>query len=290
MTREGIADLLANPIYTGIVSYRGQTAHRPDLRIIPDDLWHRVQAVRSRRTRAGGPRPANRVNLYRGLLHCASCNAKLTLDGTGGSGKHTYQRLRHIHPCKVWGHRERRPLALWAVPLAAQIATMRVTDTLVAEIVAHLSQGEAPNVTPISFAQRRDTIRKQWTQKRITGSEADAQITQVDTDEAAHRAEQKSKPIASAADVRRALEQLQIAWAVANDDTRALVAASLYRKIRLGADGTFSDDAIELSPEALAHGLQWALPEEVSTEHLFDSSGWLACPRGLEPPTFRSAT
>ncbi|MGH2381960.1 MAG: recombinase family protein [Candidatus Limnocylindria bacterium] len=280
MTREGIASLLANPIYIG-------TAQRPDLRIVPDDLWHTVQTVRGRRTRAGGPTPANRVNLYRGLLYCASCDRKLSLDGTGSSGRHAYHRIRHPDPCEAWGTRERRPLSLWAGPLSAQIASLNVTDTLVTAIVDQL-RGDPPNVTPISFAQRRDAIYREHRAKRITGNEADARIAQVDADEASYRAEQATKPVATAAEVRHALEQLQTAWAVATDSARAQVAASLYSKIRLGPDGTFPEDAIELSPDALAHGLQWALPEEV--EHPFDASGWLACPRGLEPPTFRSAT
>jgi hypothetical protein len=47
----------------------------------------------------------------------------------------------------------------------------------------------------------------------------------------------------------------------------------------------FPDDAVTLTPEAELWGLVRALPEEVTT-----NQGWLACPRGLEPPTFRSAT
>ena len=65
-------------------------------------------------------------------------------------------------------------------------------------------------------------------------------------------------------------------------ETRAQVIHAVYERIEVrGLD--FAE--VKLTPEAYAHGLALALPERVSR-----ARAGLACPRGLEPPTFRSAT
>ena len=56
----------------------------PDLRIIDDELWAKVQARIGQRRQLGAPR-AKVPSPLSGLLRCGSCNSRLTLDiGTGG--------------------------------------------------------------------------------------------------------------------------------------------------------------------------------------------------------------
>ena len=79
------------------------------------------------------------------------------------------------------------------------------------------------------------------------------------------------------------LSDLAASWPKASEQTRAdLLHAIIGRVIVRGAEFV----GVELTPSAEAHGLALCLPENVNVR----SNAALACPRGLEPPTFRSAT
>jgi hypothetical protein len=63
---------------------------------------------------------------------------------------------------------------------------------------------------------------------------------------------------------------------------------ALYERVEVGGSGEFLD--LNLTPEAERHAMSLALPKQVTVEQVFGANAVLACPRGLEPPTFRSAT
>jgi hypothetical protein len=66
-------------------------------------------------------------------------------------------------------------------------------------------------------------------------------------------------------------------WQTASPQLRAQLLHQVYEKITVTGKTT---ESVALTPDARELGLVVALPEQVGR----------ACPRGLEPPTFRSAT
>ena len=80
--------ILMNPLYNSRVR-RHRRSDRESLKPapwradppVPDDLWARVEEVRRARTRGGGPRDRDRVDLLGGLLACV-CGRRLRNDGT----------------------------------------------------------------------------------------------------------------------------------------------------------------------------------------------------------------
>ena len=79
------------------------------------------------------------------------------------------------------------------------------------------------------------------------------------------------------------LRELAETWADADEQARANLIHAIYDRIEVAGPDFIG---VSLTPEAERHGLALALPEEVTIR----SNAVLACPRGLEPPTFRSAT
>ena len=89
-----IREILYRERYTGKVPFDGMLIDRPDLRIVPDALWQRVQQrlldVRATYIRNGGEawgRPSHEKYLLSGLARCACCDKSITvLGGTNGNG------------------------------------------------------------------------------------------------------------------------------------------------------------------------------------------------------------
>jgi len=81
-----------NPLYNGwIRRHRGnnETRRPAPWRSTPpvcDDLWARVEEVRRAKTRGGGPKNWDRVDLLGGLLECV-CGRRLRNDGTFADGR-----------------------------------------------------------------------------------------------------------------------------------------------------------------------------------------------------------
>ena len=68
-----------------------------------------------------------------------------------------------------------------------------------------------------------------------------------------------------------------LTWTSAGEKERADLVHALIADLRLRGEAIVG---VTLTPSAYEHGFALALPERVV----------MACPRGLEPPTFRSAT
>jgi DNA invertase Pin-like site-specific DNA recombinase len=277
-----LKDQLANRLYNGWVQDRGQwlPARWHDNPPVSDELFARVQAVRAQRRRAGGPHDPQKPNPWRGLFECASCHARLTLDGHGGQRASRYQRLRHQEPCEAWGRHERHPLHWWTDPLVAQITAMDTSEAILTEIITHLNADRPANVTDCRFQRARNETYEAHKARKISGAEADARIAQIDEDEASHRLAPATRvdPVR----IREAWEDIRTTWAFADEPSKAAVIRAVYQQVSATANGF---ESVTLTPEAERIGLTMALPERIVLDE-----GRLACPRGLEPPTFRSAT
>jgi len=141
MSREGIADVLANGIYRGEVAYKGETGYRDDLRVMPDADWWQVQDVRLSRVRGGGPHKPRRVDLLSGLLYCDGCGTHLRSDGYSGSG---IARKRHANPCASLGKAERLYSRTWEGPIVEQVTQLDLSDSTLSLVRAALTTAVAP--------------------------------------------------------------------------------------------------------------------------------------------------
>ncbi len=134
------------PLYNGwIRRHRGknETRRPAPWRATPrvsDELWARVEEVRRVKTRGGGPKNWDRVDLLGGLLECV-CGRRLRNDGTFAYGRH---RKHHANPCEAWGRKARLGDATWDARVLAQIAGIALDDVTKASIVAALGSNQQP--------------------------------------------------------------------------------------------------------------------------------------------------
>ena len=84
--------LLANPLYVGRVSHKGQTFLGEHPPIIDEELYSRVQAQLASNCVSGGAVARNRYgHLLRGLLHCTACGTAMSPSATRRKGRvHRY--------------------------------------------------------------------------------------------------------------------------------------------------------------------------------------------------------
>ena len=139
--------ILMNPIYNGWIRRyrrsRSETRKPAPWRADPpvsDELWARVEDVRRSKTRAGGPRRPDRVDLLKGLLECV-CGRRVRSDGTFADGRH---RKLHANPCEAWGKRARLGDEVWEEPILAQLEAIELDDATISAVVASLGTGPRP--------------------------------------------------------------------------------------------------------------------------------------------------
>jgi hypothetical protein len=102
--------------------------------------WARVEEVQRAKTRGGGPKNWDRVDLLGGLLECV-CGRQLRNDGTFADGRH---RKHHANPYKAWGRKARLGDATWETPVLAQVAGIALDDRTMAAVVAALGSSKQP--------------------------------------------------------------------------------------------------------------------------------------------------
>jgi hypothetical protein len=147
LAASGIRMILMNPLYNGWIR-RHRRSDRESLKPAPwranppvsDDLWARVEEVRHARTRGGGPKNWNRVDLLGGLLVCV-CGRRLRNDGTFADGRH---RKQHANPCDAWGRKARLGDETWEAPVLAQAAGIALDEDTMAAVVAALGSSRQP--------------------------------------------------------------------------------------------------------------------------------------------------
>jgi hypothetical protein len=139
--------ILMNPLYNGWIRRHrgpGETRRPAAWRSRPpvsDDLWGHVETVRRARTQGGGPRHRGRLDLLAGLLEC-SCGRRIRSDGQMGASDRVAKL--HTEPCVAWGSKARLAASTWEVPVLAQLGSLRVDNSMRAQISAVLSAGERP--------------------------------------------------------------------------------------------------------------------------------------------------
>ena len=104
--------------------------------------------------------------------------------------------------------------------------------------------------------------------------------------------EQAPEPVAQRAPLApgkavEALRQWKAVWDTAKPELRKQLLRGLYEKITVNG---YEFVSVKLASDALRMGMALALPEEVKVKPRRTTRMGRACPRGLEPPTFRSAT
>ena len=138
--------ILMNPLYNGwIRRHRGRARRAAPHRggrtpPVSDELWARVEEVRRAKTRGGGPKNWDRVDLLGGLLVCV-CGRQLRNDGTFADGRH---RKLHASPCEAWGRRARLGDQTWEAPVLAQVAGIALDDATMDSVVAALGSTQQP--------------------------------------------------------------------------------------------------------------------------------------------------
>ena len=286
LNRYRIADVLSNPIYKGIVRYKGASKYRADLRAISDNLFEQAQAAGEARKRAGGPARSERVDLLSGLLMCAGCGARIGRDGYGGK-KFDKQQRRHRKPCNAWGEQERYFSERWLLPLTAQLEQINTSDGTVAAILRALEAPPLPadDLAAKRIERERDALYRKYRSGALSGAEyvaADEGLQQ-----AAGAVETALEPTLTPDEVIAYLRDLPSVFADADDRERSDYLHAVYQRVEvLGPMFT----RVTLTPHAEAHGLALALPEAVSIRqnvrsNVERSNTAMVGARGFEPPT-----
>ena len=269
--------ILINPLYNGwIRRHRGrdETRRPAPWRAAPpvsDELWARVEEVRRAKTRGGGPKNWDRVDLLGGLLVCV-CGRQLRNDGTFADGRH---RKHHAKPCEAWGRKARLGDQTWEGPVLAQVAGIALDDVTMASVVAALGS----NHQPVAIDRARiDRQIRELALEHAGGLLGD------DTYLARLRAlrEQRNAIVERAAPGlpgHRAVEWLRaLSESFQTADVpkeKADLMHAIYERITVAGPLIVG---VRLTQAAYAHGLALALPEKVE----------MARPTGFEPATFGS--
>jgi DNA invertase Pin-like site-specific DNA recombinase len=270
--------ILMNPIYNGWIRRyrrsRAETRKPAPWRGNPpvsDELWARVEDVRRSKTRAGGPRRADRVDLLKGLLECV-CGRRVRSDGTFADGRH---RKLHANPCPAWGKRARLGDETWEEPILAQLGGIELDDGTMAAVVASLGSGPRP--VAIDRA-RIDRQIRDLALEHAAGRLEDAVYLER-SHELRDAKENLERTSADGISPERAvawLRELSATWRAAEVPAeKADLLHGIYDRITVAGRSIVS---VRLTPSAYAHGFALALPEKVA----------VARPTGFEPATFGS--
>ncbi len=236
-----------------------------------DELWARVEDVRRGKTRGGGAKRHDRVDLLGGLLECV-CGLRIRNDGTFGDGRH---RKLHVNPCEAWGRKARLADAIWEGPMLAQVAGITVDDDTIASVVAVLGSTRRPVEMDRARIDRR--IRELALEHAAGDLADDAYLARLKALREARDVLVEGSGVGVPA--QRAIEWLQaIAESVQQADVpkeRADLMHAIYERIVIAGPEIVG---VRLTSAAYAHGLALALPEKVA----------MARPTGFEPATFGS--
>jgi DNA invertase Pin-like site-specific DNA recombinase len=259
MNDRTLNDILKNPIYNGWVQRKGERPTAPwrDDPPVDDMLWARVQELMATRTHGGGRRDPDRPDPLRGLVNC-TCGSSYRSSGIM-AGRH--RRIHARQPCpdgvtqKIWYSET------WLAPIEAQIAGIRFDDPTVDAIAGALGVPEAtrPQVDLRAAERRRRQLADAFAAGRISERDLIFEMARLRTEAAAESDAVAARPV----DVDRAMDYIRnfaASWAKAQPQTRTALIQSVYAEIVVRGEKFVS---VRLTPEASAHGLAVALPEEV---------------------------
>lgn len=236
-----------------------------------DELWVRVEEVRRAKTRGGGPKNWDRVDLLGGLLECV-CGRQLRNDGTFADGRH---RKLHASPCGAWGRKARLGDATWERPVLAQVAGIAVDDVTMASVVAALGSNHQP--VAIDRARLDRQIRELALEHAGGLLGDDAYLTRLKA--LREQRDAITERTATGVPGQRAVEWLRtLGQSLKEADVpaeKADLLHAIYERIVVAGPEIVR---VRLTSAAYAHGLALALPEKVV----------MARPTGFEPATFGS--
>jgi hypothetical protein len=270
--------ILMNPIYNGwnrrYRRSRNETRKPAPWRgdpPVPDELWARVEDVRRSKTRAGGPRRADRVDLLKGLIECV-CGRRVRSDGTFADGRH---RKLHVNPCPDWGKRARLGDEVWEEPILAQLEGIELDDGTIAAVVASLGSGPRPVALDKARIERQ--IRELALEHAAGRLEDAVYLERLhELRDAKENVERTSADGISPERAVAWLRALSATWRAAEVPAeKADLLHAIYDRIVVAGRRIVS---VRLTPSAYAHGIALALPEKVA----------VARPTGFEPATFGS--
>jgi len=269
---EGVRAVLANPLYNGwAVRHR----ERPDESRTPapwrsrppvdDELWARVQAVRSERYRGGGG-PARHVHLLAKRLWCA-CGRRLRADVAHQRRSAPLRRYRHDDRCSAWSTstipaqrledvvdrqiRELRLDARWLAglrdlagrPIPAPASGELRRRQLERDLEARARQLARRQLTTEAFVAESERIRAELDAL----DEQPTASTHVDPDAALD-----------------ALRSLRDAWRDADPDARRRLVRAIFERVEVERPTAPVVLRQRLTTWARAHGLATALPVAVA--------------------------
>ena len=101
-TKQAVIRLLTNPVYTGKITWAGQTHNGKHKPIVDAKTFDKVQTLldNNRKTRTNERAPKQHVYLLQGILKCGKCGSMLTpKSGKNGAGQpyHYYQCTQNSH-------------------------------------------------------------------------------------------------------------------------------------------------------------------------------------------------
>ena len=290
MNDRTLNDILKNPIYNGWVMRKGERSPAAwrEAPPVDDVLWARVQALLASRTRGGGPRRSDIPDPLRGLVRCV-CGSTIRASGF------TYGKRRRVHsvqPCADGVRQKNWDSETWLLPLEAQIAGLRLDDEVATAIADALSNPE-PIVVPIERG-RIEHHRRQLALDVAAGKIGEraflTALRRLSEEEARMDAGGLSRRDVDADKAIAYIRNFASSWAKAKPTTKATMVQTLYEEIVVRGSEFVS---VRLTPQAYAHGLALALPEEVVVRAMLTRGrprkSWaLARPTGFEPATFGS--
>lgn len=262
---EQVAKMVRNPLYNGWVRrHRGDAEERvpASWRADPpvdDELWRRVEDLRSGR-RHGGGRPGPGADLLRGLVVCASCSVRIRSNGTMGNGRR--QRI-HPDPCPAWPGPASVRGADLDERIAAQLAGARLTASTEARVRAVVgSITAAPADTSRARIQRRlRELALEHADGRVSDGEYLAASSRIRADLEAAGAPRASRVTPDEAVA--AIRDLAALLTDATPEERARIAHAVYARIPIAGEEI---RPVELTPWAYELGLDQVLPEIVRLE------------------------
>ena len=273
---ELVREILKNVHYTGVATLRGEALPGHFPAIIDAETFNRVRETAAARAKAGGP-PTSEPSMLQGRLWCA-CGTPVRMDGRDGAGQ---PRMRHPNPCEAWGTHERRQARYYTEPLIEALRTIQLTPEGI-EVLLSNAPDSAPIPTSINWAAQRRALREHVDTGQIDAPTYLAQMEQIEENRRLEADDARRAPKLSPERLREILNDFTAMIDSARgqpdeSEVWANVVARYFTRIE-----HLGPDLIRpvASDEGTAAIISSTLPRQVV----------LACPRGLEPPTFRSAT
>jgi site-specific DNA recombinase len=150
-TKVAVLRLLKNPVYAGLVSYRGELHPGEHQALVERDVFERVQAVLQRRRHDRSNHGVNPEYVLRGLLRCGTCGSAMVPASTRKAGRE-YRYYRCSERNKN-GSGKCQAVSVPAPAIEAHvvslIADVAANKTFVAELSAALG---------LKMAQRRQAL------------------------------------------------------------------------------------------------------------------------------------